>query len=314
LADKFSIDTALQNRPNLFFAVVFDFFSTETLRKMIFSTLLVGLYVLILNILERYYLHVAFKPPSTIFYLIGLVLGLLLVFRTNTAYDRWWQGRIQISYLSNAAKCLSSKMNAYIDATDIETRQFFAHEITNHAFSMKEVLRFGVRFDELIESTPGELSDLKKVYHVPSEVTARLMLKLTQMYREKKLTFPQYLELHKYIDIMTDVVGNCERIRTSPMPFSYRIHLKKFIVFFALISPFYFIHEIDNWAVLVIMVIYYSLMGLETIGEEIEDPFGQDENDLPIDYVCNSIKTYAYNLLKVPVSHAENHNEKTHVH
>lgn len=199
------------------------------------------------------------------------------------------------------AKNLSSKLNAYLPKDDIKTRQFFACEIANHAFAMKEVLRYGVKFDELIETYEGELSELKRAYHVPSEISTRIVSKITELYRAGKVTYPQYLEMHKYTDRMTEIVGNCERIRTSPMPYSYNIHLKKFILFFTVISPFYFVHEIDHWSIIIIGVIFYALSGLETIGEEIEDPFGQDENDLPIDYVCQSIKKYSFTLLNVPV-------------
>lgn len=299
MSKHFHIESALQERPSLWKAVIFDFHRTPTLRRMLLSTAIVGIYVFVVDYIENYYLHVSFKPPYTIFYLIGLVLGWLLVFRTYTAYDRWWQGRIQISYLANNAKNFASKLNALFAKDDMENRIFFAKMISNHAYAMKEVLRFGVRFDDLIETVHGELKELKKVYHVPTEITAQIMIKLTELYRKNELTYPQYLEMHKYIDAMTDVVGNCERIRTSPMPFSYRIHLKKFILFFALISPFYFVHEIDHWSILIVMVIFYSMSGLEAIGEEIEDPFGQDENDLPIDYVCASIEQYASVALKV---------------
>jgi ion channel-forming bestrophin family protein len=307
LAKKFHIESGIQPHPPLLTSVLFDFHKTPTSRTILFRTLAVVAYVALVDYLETYVLHVAFKPPYTIFYLVGLVLGWLLVFRTYTAYDRWWKGRAEISYLSNNAKNLSSKLNAYLPKDDMINREFFAKMIANHAYAMKETLRYGVRFDELIETIPGELADLKKVYHVPSEISSQIMIRLNELFREKKLTFPQFWELHKYIDMMVEVVGNCERIRTSPMPAAYRIHLKKFILFFALISPFYFVQEINLWSMLIIGVIFYAMSGLEAIGEEIEDPFGQDENDLPIDFVCNSIEKYASINLKVELRKFQKH-------
>lgn len=299
MASHFDIKSSIQEHPRLWYAVLLDYHRTPTLRSILYRTIVVGIYVCIVDYLESYVLHVAFKPPYTIFYLVGLVLGWLLVFRTYTAYDRWWKGRTEISYLSNAAKNFSSKLNSILPENDSENRYFFASMIANHAFSMKESLRYGVKYSELIETHVGELDELKKVYHVPSEISSLMMQKVTDLYRLNKMTYPQFLDLHKYIDQMNEVVGNCERIRTSPMPFAYRVHLKKFILFFALISPFYFVHEIGLWSILIIMIIFYAMSGLESIGEEIEDPFGQDENDLPIDYVCNSIKKYAFVNLKV---------------
>ncbi|MDX2191381.1 MAG: bestrophin family ion channel [Bacteroidota bacterium] len=312
MAEKFRIDDIFNEKAkkwSLWFMVPFDFISSTNLRKISFAAFIVGVYTFVIDYLENYWLHVEFHPPSTIFYLLGLVLGLLLVFRTNTAYDRWWQGRIQISYLSNNAKNFASKMNAYLPKDDQDNRIFFAKMIANHAYAMKEVLRYGVRFDDLIETNKGELDKLKKVYHVPSEITAQIMIKLEEMYRSKKLSFPQYWELHKYIDEMTNIVGNCERIRTTPMPYSYRLHLKKFIFVFALMMPFGFIEYLDEWSVVIVVIIFYAMSGLDVIGEEIEDPFGQDEDDLPIDYVCHSIEKYATVALKVtlPSHHVGSH-------
>ncbi|MBY0426001.1 MAG: hypothetical protein K2Q22_10225, partial [Cytophagales bacterium] len=123
--------------------------------------------------------------------------------------------------------------------------------------------------------------------------------RITELYREEKITDAQLLDLNKYTDVATEVVGSCERIRTSPVPFSYAIHLKKFIFFFTLILPFGFIHDLGYWSVVIIMLIFYALVGLEAIGEEIEDPFGQDENDLPIDGICKSIKNSVCAILRV---------------
>ncbi|TAG55349.1 MAG: hypothetical protein EAZ27_07175 [Cytophagales bacterium] len=303
MADKFSIkDQKYSNstsKNSLLFIVFFDFFSTQTLRKISYGVMLISAYVFLVDYLENHILHVAFKPPSTLYTLLGTVLGLLLVFRTNTAYDRWWQGRILISSLTNSSKNFASKLNAILPKYDIENRKFFAYMIANHVFSMKEVLRYGVKFDELIETHPGELKELKKVYHVPSEIVSQIHLKLTEMYRKKELSDYQFLEMHKYIDNMTNIVGDCERIRTSPMPFSYRVHLKKFILFFALMLPFGFIHYLDYWSILIVGILFYAMSGLDVLGEEIEDPFGQDENDLPIDFFCKSIKKYVFTTLKV---------------
>lgn len=293
MAKHFTIESAVQKRPPLLQAVLFDFHRSYTRRLILYRTFAVGAYVFIVDYLENYVLHVAFKPPYTLFYLLGYVLYWLLVFRTYTAYDRWWKGRIEISYLSNTAKNFSSKLNAYLPVSDTENRLFFAQMITNHAYAMKELLRYGVKYNELVELKPGELDDLKRAYHITTEIALKIVERLTKLYKEGKLSQTQFWEMHKYTDRMTEIVGNCERIRTSPMPFSYNVHLKKFILFFALISPFYFVHEINHWSVLIIMVIFYALSGLEVIGEEIEDPFGQDENDLPIDYVCGTIKRYA---------------------
>ena len=109
----------------------------------------------------------------------------------------------------------------------------------------------------------------------------------------------QFLEVTKHIDDTSEVVSSCERISTSPIPLSYSIYLKKFLFAFVLILPFGFIHDLGYWCVLIVMLIFYAIVGLDVIAEEIEDPFGQDENDLPFDAICKSLKKNVNEILKV---------------
>ncbi len=286
-------------RPPLWITVAFDFHSSPTLRKILLYSLIAGLYTGFLDYLENYVLHVDFKPPSVVFTLMGTVLGLLLVFRTNTAYDRWWSGRILLSDLMNSNRAMAIKLNAYLTALDTINRKFFAHMMSNHAFAMKENLRQGIHWDEIEEVDAEILQRLKKCYHVPNEIITIVNERITELYRAGLFTDPQVLELTKHTDNASNVNGSCERIRTSPVPFSYNVHLKKFMIFFAVICPFGFIHELNYWSVLIVMLIVYALAGLDAIGEEIEDPFGQDENDLPIDKICKQNRSSLNTILKL---------------
>jgi putative membrane protein len=286
-------------QPPLWFAVIFDFYRTPTLRKILMYSLVAGAYTGILDYLENYVLHVDFKPPTVVFTLMGTVLGLLMVFRTNTAYDRWWSGRILLSSLTNSNRSFAIKLHAYLSLDDKINRRFFAVMIANHAYAMKENLRSGIKWDEIEEMETGLLQRLQEAYHVPNEIMTIINERIIELYRAGKITDPQLLELNKHSDISTDINGSCERIRTSPVPFSYNVHLKKFMIFFAIIMPFGFIHELDYWSILIVMLVFYALAGLDAIGEEIEDPFGQDENDLPIDKICKSIKSGVRAVLRV---------------
>lgn len=284
---------------NLWLHVIFDFASTRTLRKILWGVIALGLYTATLDYLENYVIHVEFKPPTYLFSLLGTVLGLLLVFRTNTAYDRWWSGRIYLSDMLNNNRNMASKLNAYLPLEDKPIRRRFAYLLSNHAYSMKELLRDGVKWEELDDMDEATTKRLKESYHVANEISNILNEEINKLYKKKIIDDIQQYELTKHVDIGIDIVGSCERIRTSPMPHSYNVHLKKFVFFFSLLMPFGFIHDLDYWSILIVMVIYYALAGLDAIGEEIEDPFGQDENDLPIDKICKQIRSNTRELLVV---------------
>lgn len=284
---------------SVWFAVLFDFHRTKTLRRLLVSMLLVGLYAFVVDYVESDLLHIDFKPPSYVYSMLGIVLGILLVFRTNTAYDRWWEGRKLLSKLGYTWKNVAIKLNAFLPANDSLHRHYFASMIANHSFSLKESLRGGVIVDELVESEPGMLNNLDQLYHIPNFFLTKICEKINYLYKQGVITDMQFLELTKHVDDTSEVVSSCERIRTSPIPFSYSIHLKKFLFAFVLILPFGFIHDMGYWCVLIVMLIFYAMVGLDVIGEEIEDPFGQDENDLPFDAICKSLRKNVNEILKV---------------
>lgn len=101
---------------------------------------------------------------------------------------------------------------------------------------------------------------------------------------------PGPLVLENRILALADVQGACERIRTSPIPLSYTLHLKRILFFYLPTLPFGFVHDLAWYSIPAVMLVFFMLVGIEAIGEEIEDPFGTDLNDLPFDDVLEEIK------------------------
>lgn len=96
---------------------------------------------------------------------------------------------------------------------------------------------------------------------------------------------------------MTDVLGACERILKTPIPYSYSMFMKKFIFLYVVTLPIGFVGTFLWWTVPVVMAMFYVLVSIELIAEEIEEPFGSDENDLPLDGLCETIERSAAELL-----------------
>ncbi|HVK46984.1 MAG TPA: bestrophin family ion channel, partial [Pseudobacter sp.] len=94
------------------------------------------------------------------------------------------------------------------------------------------------------------------------------------------------------LQAFTDVCGACERIKNTPIPFSYSVFLKKFIFFYVMTLPVSFVFSLGYIAIPVTAFIFYVLASLEMIAEEIEDPFGSDENDLPTQKIADNIKKH----------------------
>ncbi|HVD98763.1 MAG TPA: bestrophin family ion channel [Cytophagaceae bacterium] len=263
---------------------------TSTLVSLLPNVFAVGVYSGVIYYLEYDLLKLDFKPTPTVFSLLGVVLGLLLVFRTNTAYERWWEGRRIWGGLVDASRNLAIKLDAYLPAQDTQARVYFAKTIANYFFALKEHLRDGVKFEELEEPERGEFDDLKKSNHVPNRISTLLFTRINKLATDKVITQEQLLTMDKLADVFTNSVGGCERIKNTPIPHSYSKHLDRFMLVYTLILPFGFMHDLHWWTVPTMMIVYFTMEGIKTIGEEIEDPFGRDENDLQTDSISQKMR------------------------
>ena len=278
---------------------VFLLFNSKTIFRLLPGLILVGSYVLLLIFIQANFPGLQVKIPTSIHSLLGIVLGLLLVFRTNTAYERWWEGRRLLGQLVNSSRNLAIKFNTFLGKGNVATKQYLGKLIANYAFAMKEHLREGVIWEELEETECPTILDLKNYIHVPNRIAGLIYEEANSLYIMGKFTNEQMLILDKQLEVFTDVAGACERIKKTPIPLAYSEHLKKFIFLFILILPMGFIHELKYMAIPVVMIIYYAFVGLQLIGEEIEDPFGNDANDLPTDQICETVRSSIYEILGV---------------
>jgi ion channel-forming bestrophin family protein len=222
--------------------------------------------------------------------LMGIVLGLFLVFRTNTAYDRWWEGRKLWGGLVNSTRNFVLKLNAYLSKENHEERDYFSKMVPNFVYAMKDHLRDGVQFADL-EPTDGEfIAVLKKFKHRPNKISSLMYERVNELYKNKLITNEQFLNLDKELKDFIDLMGACERIKNTPIPYSYMMYVKKFIVIYIATLPLGFVMTSGYYTVPIVLIITFVLMSVELIAEEIEDPFGRDLNDLPMDELAGKIK------------------------
>ncbi|WP_299452444.1 bestrophin family protein [uncultured Microscilla sp.] len=235
------------------------------------------------------------KPSTMVHSILGLALGLLLVFRTNTAYDRWWEGRKLLGALVNNSRNIAIKISTYFDTA--EDKEYMSRMASAYAFALKSHLRDGdaaKRIFGLHLITETEYQRFRKLKHVPNEI-ARCMYELaTQRYNEGSLKEMQFLSFEKHLAALTDIIGGCERIKKTPMPLAYGIHLRQFLNLYIFSLPFNLVHALGYWTVPLLAVTYYALAGLKEIGEEIEEPFGTDNNDLPVNQIAHTIYNNIY--------------------
>lgn len=280
--------------PKEWFTFIFRIHKADTFRKLMPLMLAVSVYAGGIAYLELEFWKLAetshVRNLSLMHGILGFVISLLLVFRTNTAYDRWWEGRKQWGALTNSSRNLSIKLHSFL--ADVEDRKFFELMIPNFAFALKNHLRENEDYHEL-----DPVLDLQKEKHLPNQIAAAIYDRLFKLHQANKLSVEQMLILNEEVTSFTDICGACERIKNTPIPFSYSLFIKKFIFFFVMTLPFGWVFSLGYYIIPVVVFILYAFASLELIAEEIENPFGTDANDLPIDSICKNIKKHVKEIL-----------------
>lgn len=281
---------------------IFEFKKADTVRKLL--PFIVGIcgYTAAVDYLMVGFLELhevaPFKNVLTLHTLLGVVISLLLVFRTNTAYDRWWEGRKQWGSLVNNSRNLAIKLNAMLPVNDTRNRSFFRKLIPMFADLLNRHLRTESTRLELDADPHPEIPDFDHSKHIPSQVANLMASKLNTLYKDGTFTGEQAIILNNDFQSFMDICGACERIKNTPIPYSYSTFIKKFIFLYVITLPFGLVFTLTYLSVPIVGIVFYVLGSLEMIAEEIEDPFGADLNDLPIQKIADNIRKNVEHILQ----------------
>jgi ion channel-forming bestrophin family protein len=219
----------------------------------------------------------------------NIVLGLLLVFRTNTAYERFWEGRKLWGSLVNTVRNLARQIWIAVQvetSTDRLEKAAILRMVVAFCIATKLYLR-QEPIDELEPFlSPAQFEHLKRMHHPALEVGFWIGDYLQQQYDRGRIDSYQVVALQQLLNLMVDCLGGCERILRTPIPLAYAIHLKQLLLLYCLSLPFQMVQSLGWWTGAIVALISFTLFGIEAIGIEIENPFGHDPNDLPLDAIC----------------------------
>ena len=222
--------------------------------------------------------------------LIGASMGLLLVFRTNASYDRFWEGRKLWGGIVNQSRNLARQAAAWL-AADRELAQRTIWWTVAFAYGTMHRLRGTSDIGAATNHLSAEaVSEVLSAGHVPLAVSRRLT-ELIASARDRRLIDGDQLRcLDQNVQLLIDHCGACERIRSTPLPFAYAVHLRRALIAYCFTLPLALVQSYGWETVPVTLMIAYVLFGIEEIGVEIEDPFGSDVNDLPLKAICETIE------------------------
>lgn len=278
------------------FTFIFRFHKSDTFRTLFPIMIAIGIYAALIGYAEVEIWKVSEKSyvkNITIMHsMLGFVISLLLVFRTNTAYDRWWEGRRLWGGLVNNSRNFAIKLSVMLH--DERDKSFFRKMIPNYASVLHKHLKNEETSQQLFENVDLEIDHHK---HKPNQVAKIIFTRLNDLYAEKKISGDQLIILNNEFIALTEICGACERIKNTPIPYSYSAFIKKFIFFYVMTLPFGYSFSLGYYVAPIVVFIFYVLASLELIAEEIEDPFGDDDNDLPTAKIASNIKKHVEEIL-----------------
>ncbi len=231
----------------------------------------------------------------------NLVLGLLLVFRTNTAYERFWEGRKAWASLTANIRSLGYLIWVSIvetEPTDRENKVSNLRLLTAFAVATKLQLRYQPVNSELEGlMNPEQFQLLKTVKSTPLQVVVWIGHYIQQQYKRNLISANQQATMNALSNNLLEAITTCERIASTPIPLAYAIYLKRLLLIYCISLPFQVVDNLHWWTSPISAILSFVLLGIEEIGTEIENPFGEDANDLPIEEFCGTISKNIEDLI-----------------
>lgn len=224
------------------------------------------------------------------FHLIfSFVLSILVVFRVNSSYSRWWEGRTLWGSLVNNSRNLALKFNNYIG---LKNDPLFNQCLQNFPNLFKHHLRC---HRQTCESILNELGlKFKPIDHLPTVVINYMYQRINFYRNNNQISLEQYLVIDAHLANLIDVVGGCEKISNTPIPVPFKIFVSRALHFYMIVFPFGWAETFGVLIIPIIIVFVYILSGLEILAEDMEDPFEENQtghyNNLPLDTISINIK------------------------
>lgn len=263
-------------------------------RRLDLSVLAVAVYSLVVELIVE---QLPSRPPKWIGEMAvvnAVLLGVLLGFRNREAYERWWEARKLWGQLINDSRNLCLKVTT-LAHPPAEERKAFARLVVGFAVAVKFHLRGG----QPLQKVPGFDADPATPTHVPAHLAGRVFAQLKAWRTEGKLSETELLVIDPHARGLMDVCGACERIRSSPVPLSYRSLLRHGTVLYLLSAPWFMSAEYGYWAIAIVCLMAYFLLGTELTAENVEEPFGGDADDLTLTTYCDTIRKSCTEVLGV---------------
>ncbi|KAB2581327.1 putative upf0187 domain protein [Lasiodiplodia theobromae] len=268
-----------------------------------------------------------FGLPSSIIPSLSIVVGLMLVFRNGTSYDRFWTGRqllnecctavrnLTRSFLVNSSRISldgSASGDLFVAGESTPRERADTERAIRVLLATLHAIKHNLRGEYALSgASPASSSHPELAALLPPDTYAHedrglgLPLQLlvqVEAYIRRGVARgwfhgPQASQLSVQVNSLTSAYGRMEAIRTTPIPVAHLIHMKQVLALYGCVLPFSLVDEFGWWSILIVAMITFTLYGIDGIGEQLEDPFGYDKNDINMDGIVEDANVECLVLL-----------------
>ncbi|ALK95595.1 bestrophin [Massilia sp. WF1] len=225
------------------------------------------------------------------FTLMGLPLAIFLGFRNNAAYDRYWEGRKQWGELVLRSRNLARQCLSLADGGADQLRTRMIRRAIAYAHALRHRLRCGDPEPDVAPWLEAqEWERVRSLPNLPYALILEMGADLGLLLRERRLDPCLAPSIDASLSAMTGVAAACERIQGTPIPFSYTLLLHRTAYLYCVLLPFGLVDAIGDLTPVVTALVAYTFFGLDALGDEIEEPFGTSDHDLPLEAICRTIE------------------------
>lgn len=233
-----------------------------------------------------------FQINPAIFTLFGIALALFLGFRNTVSYDRFWEGRKLWGALLNDTRSLARQAHTLVEGTDYNAeRSYFVSLMTALVHALKHQLRHTDTSDDFNRLLlPTDSDKFKNVVYKPIMILKELGIWVNTAKKDERIDSISQASFDVNLNKISDIIGGCERIASTPIPYTYSILLHRTVYIYCFLLPLGFVESMVWITPFVIVFIAYTFVALEAIADELEDPFGTQPNDLALEAMANVIE------------------------
>ncbi|KIO76884.1 hypothetical protein TH53_12340 [Pedobacter lusitanus] len=226
------------------------------------------------------------------FTLFGIALAIFFGFRNNVSYERFWEGRKLWGSLLNTTRSLTRQVQTLNGEEDNKEVNEFVNLLVSFTYALKHQLRHTDATPDITRISGVLLADkLKPAIYKPAMLIKEMGMWVKKRKAKGDFDSIQTTSFDQSLNELSNILGGCERIASTPIPYTYKVLLHRTVYIYCFLLPFGFVDSLGWMMPVIVVFIAYTFVALEAVADELEDPFGLEPNDLALNSLCTMIET-----------------------